>query len=51
MDKMGWYPQLVTGTLIVAALATVLFDGGWTIWIPVLPALLVADRIHKILDL
>ena len=38
MNKMGLYPQLVAGTLIVAALATVMFDGGWTIWLPVLPA-------------
>lgn len=51
MNKMGLYPQLVAGTLIVAVLATVMFDGGWMIWIPVLPALWVTDRIHKMLDL
>ena len=50
MSKMGLYPQLVTGTLIVAVLAAVMFDGGWLIWLPVLPASWVADRIHKMLD-
>ena len=38
MNKMALYPQLVGGALVVAALATVMFDGGWLICLPVLPA-------------
>ena len=50
MNQMGLYPQVVAGTLIVAAIATVMFDGGWLIWLPVLPALWVADQFRKMLD-
>jgi hypothetical protein len=34
-------PVLVGGTLVVAVLWTLLVQGGWVIWVPVLLALVV----------
>jgi hypothetical protein len=38
-------PALVGGSLVVAALCTVLVRSGWLIWIPTLLALLVVGRL------
>ena len=32
-------PALVAGIVIVAAVATVIVDGGWVLWVPALAAL------------
>jgi hypothetical protein len=40
-------PMLVGGVLITAALCTLLVEGGWLIWIPVLLALLVVYHLAR----
>jgi hypothetical protein len=49
MKNDGAFPALVAATLVVAALATVLIDGGWMIWLPVLAALAVIAKIARLL--
>ena len=44
-EQGGPLPALVGGVLVVAALATVLTQGGWVLWIPVLLALAVVGWI------
>ena len=41
MKKRGSLPTLVAATLTVALVCTLAVDGGWMIWVPVLPALVV----------
>ena len=39
--KSGPLPALVVGTLVVATVCTLTVQGGWLVWVPTLPALLV----------
>jgi hypothetical protein len=39
MEKSGCLPIIVTGAFVVAFLATVIAQGGWVVWIPMLAAL------------
>jgi hypothetical protein len=41
MKKGGSFPTLVVGTVIVALACTLTVEGGWLIWVPVLPAIAV----------
>jgi hypothetical protein len=34
--------MIVVGMLIVAGLMTLMFEGGWFVWVPVVGALLIA---------
>lgn len=38
---------LVVGALVVSALCTVMFEGGWMIWLPVVAALGVVGSFGK----
>jgi hypothetical protein len=40
---------IMVGSLIVAGFSTVMVDGGWLVWIPVLVAILVVSNLqHRI---
>jgi hypothetical protein len=41
---------IMAGSLIVAGLCTVMVDGGWRVWIPVLLAVLVFSNLQQRLD-
>jgi hypothetical protein len=43
----GVFGRLVTATVVVAVLCTLIIDGGWMIWVPVLPALATAAKIRN----
>ena len=45
MKQVRPVPALVTGSIIVAVLATLAVPGGWMIWVPVGLALAVFGRI------
>jgi hypothetical protein len=47
MKKRSSLPMLVAGTLTVAVICTFLVDGGWLIWVPVLPALAVVGVLAR----
>lgn len=42
----GVLVYLVCGVVVVATLATVAIDGGWFLWLGVLPALAVTAKLH-----
>jgi hypothetical protein len=44
MNGRGPVPVLVGATLIAAVLCTLVVEGGWLVWIPVLGALIVLAR-------
>ncbi len=46
----GPLPALAVGIVVVAALATVMVEGGWVLWIPALLALAVVVQIWKALN-
>ena len=46
MRKTNPTSLIIAGALIVAALSTVMVDGGWLIWIPILPAILVVTNLQ-----
>jgi hypothetical protein len=45
----GLVTYLVCAVIVVATLCTIIADGGWMIWLPVLPALAVTAKLHGIL--
>ena len=45
MKNRGCFAPLVIGTLVTAALATVMADDGWQLWIPALLALATVRRV------
>ena len=45
MRKGNFATTLVVAALVVSVLCTVLVSGGWMIWVPVVPALLVVSRL------
>ena len=38
---------IMVGSLIVAGLCTVMVEGGWLVWIPVLLAILVVSNLQR----
>ena len=44
MNDRGPMPLLVGSALVAAALCTLMVQGGWLIWIPVLAALAVVAK-------
>ena len=50
MDTRGCFAPLVAGTLVTAALATVMVEDGWQLWIPALLALATVRRVLVALD-
>jgi hypothetical protein len=47
MKKRGSLPLFAVGTLTVSVICTLLADGGWQIWVPVLPALAVVGVLAR----
>lgn len=45
--KGSLFPALVGATLVVATLCTVMFRGGWMIWIPVVLSLAMVAKIAR----
>jgi hypothetical protein len=45
MTRHRPFPLLVVGSFIVAGLCTLTVDGGWLVWIPVLPAIIVVNNL------
>ena len=43
-------PMLVGGVLITAVVCTLLVEGGWLIWVPVMLALMVVYRLSRTLS-
>ena len=41
---------IMAGSLIVAGLCTVMVEGGWLVWIPVLLAVLVFSNMRQSLE-
>jgi len=49
MKYRGSFPMFVTGSVVVAILATVAVPGGWLVWVPVGLALAVAGKVRHAL--
>ena len=43
--KSGLLSPLIVGTVIIATVITVLAEGGWIVWLPVLLAFAVVGRL------
>jgi hypothetical protein len=50
MEKGGVFAPLVVATLGVAALATLIVDDGWRLWVPALLAVATACWLRTVLD-
>lgn len=48
-NRDGPLPALVVSIVVVATLATLMAEGGWVLWIPVLMALVVVSKIWNAL--
>jgi hypothetical protein len=49
MKQHSPWSLVVAGALIVAGLCTVMVEGGWLVWIPVLLAVLVVSNLkHRL---
>jgi hypothetical protein len=50
MSESRLLEKMVLATLVVAGLITIVIDGGWWIWLPVLLALVVVRPLGRALD-
>lgn len=45
----GVYTPMAGASIVVAVLATVMCDGGWFVWLGVVPALIMASKIKELI--
>lgn len=43
------YPRFAAAAVVVGIVATLLIDGGWTLWVGILPALLVVAKLKDVI--